>query len=118
MAYDANLVFNDGTVAVTATASSAALTLGAGTPRRGLWARVVVSAVSGTTPTALFEVTASTTLAGTYTTIATLEGGAIAAVGEYWLKFETSSNFVKLKSTITGTTPSFTFTAHVVDSRP
>jgi hypothetical protein len=118
MAYDANLVLNDGSTAITSTGSSSALNIPSGTPRRGLKVRIVVTAVSGTSPTALYEIQSCATSGGTYATCATYEGGNVTATGEYFIPFETSKPYIKLKTTVGGTSPSFTTYAHVVDSRP
>jgi hypothetical protein len=65
---------------------------------------IVVSAVSGTTPSLTVNFQTSATFGGSYTTIAS--SAAITAPGTYY--FFAQGQFFKLNLAISGTTPSFT----------
>lgn len=121
MAYDINLTLApDPATAVTATTTHTAVDTKTGTPRRGLKARIVVSAVSGTTMTAAFKLQTSSDNTNFADTAFLVNANvtAVSATGEYYIPFETSSRYIRLVNTVAGATPSFTYLAHVVDSRP
>lgn len=124
MAYDLNLTLApDPATAVTATVTHTAVDTKTGTPRRGLKARILVSAVSGTTMTATFKVQASSdnTTFADLAPMFTNNVGVVSATGEYFIAVETGGTlgrYLRLVNTIAGATPSFTYLAHMVDSRP
>lgn len=92
---------------VTATANSTALDLGPGTPIRGLWANIRATTVSGTSPTVAYKLQGSSDNT-TFVDITASE--TITAAATFDLPFTTSLRYVRLVTTIGGTTPS------VVDS--
>lgn len=72
--------------------------------------QVNVTAVSGTTPS--MTLTIEDSLDGTNWRPAVVSSAAITATGTYFMNIATGTNFadrIRLKWTITGTTPSFTF---------
>lgn len=116
MAVDANLALQP-SVTRTASGNGSGLDLKVGTPRRGLKARVIVTAVSGTAPTAAFKIQHSTDNV-TYDDLGVCHTPSVSAVGEYYIPFETSRRFVRLAATIGGTTPSVSYSGDVALSRP
>ena len=113
MAYDANAVLQ-ASVTKTASFNSTGVDL-KGTPRRGLKARVIVTAASGTSPTLDPKVQHSDDNS-TFTDLAA--GAQLTATGEVFIPFETSKRYVRLVATIGGTTPSFTYQADIGLARP
>lgn len=115
--YDANSVLQAVTTE-TATKTSAAVNLPSGTPRRGLKARVIVTAVSGTSPTFAPTIQESADNTTWNTLAAPVGGDTLTAVGEVFIPFETHLAYVRLLSTIGGTSPSFTYSADIGIARP
>jgi hypothetical protein len=112
---DANAVLQ---VSVTKTADfdSAGFDLKTGTPRRGLKARVLITAIGGTSPTHTFSIQDSDN-DSTYATIAT--GAVQSAVGESFIPFETSKRYIRLSADIAASAnPSATYQAHLLLARP
>lgn len=116
MAYDTNLQLQ-ASVTKTANFNSAGVDLKTGTPRRGLKARVLVTAVSGTTPTLDGKIQHSDDNSA-FTDLAVVLAGQITATGEYFIPFETSKRYVRFVATIGGTTPSFTYQVDCGIARP
>lgn len=116
MAVDANLALQASTTK-TASFNSAGVDLKVGTPRRGLKARVLVTAISGTSPTADFKIQHSDDNS-TYTDLAVCLQGQVTAAGAYAIPFETSKRYVRLVATIGGTTPSVTYQGDLMLARP
>lgn len=115
--YDANLTLQ-ASVTKTSTFSSTGVNLPAGTPRRGLKARVIVTAASGTTPTLTPKIQESADNS-TWTDLAFPVGtDAMSDVGVVFIPFETHLPYVRLVATIAGTSPSFTYSADIGLSRP
>ena len=115
--YDANAILQ-ASVTKTATFNSAGFTLAGGTPRRGLKARVILTAISGTSPTFAPKIQESNDNS-TWSDIAYPVGGdTLTAPGEVFIPFETSSAYVRLVATIGGTTPSCTYSADLGVARP
>lgn len=102
-------------VTKTATFSGTGLDLKTGTPRRGMKARLIVTAASGTTPTLDVTIEHSDDNS-TFTNLATF--GQKTATGEDAISFETSKRYVRATATIGGTTPSFTYKVDVMLARP
>ena len=96
--------------------STAGTNLG-GTPRRGLKAKVYCTTVTGTTPSATFDIQHSDDNS-TYAVIGTAIQGALTAAGEADIAFETDKPWVRLHYTISGTSPSFTTAAYIAIARP
>jgi hypothetical protein len=117
MPYDANLAL----VALTTTTTHVTATgvnLVAGTPRRGLKARIIITAVTGTSPTFLPKIQESADNT-TYTDLAYPIGtDTLTAAGEYFFAFDTSQPYVRLFGTIGGTAPSVAFSADIGIARP
>jgi len=140
MAYDANLILATATtVATSTTTSSTALSLRqptgtsvvnpGGTPRRGLKARIRVTACTGTAQTVQFQLAHSddnsnyTPLAfalGAGSTVtaptATLTNAAGPSV--LYLPFETDKPWVQLQTITTGTNVSVVYAAELATARP
>jgi hypothetical protein len=114
LAYDVNLQLQASTTQ-TATFNSTGVDLKTGTPRRGLVARLLVTAASGTTPTLDLQVQQSADNSTWYNCAAI---PTQSAAGESFCTFETSMRYVRAKATIGGTTPSFTYQVDVSVSRP
>ena len=108
MAYDALLVLRDGSTDLTASEEGSAVAL-PGTPIRGLECTVVVpTAPTGTTPTLVVELEACATSGGTYKVFRSYPV-TINAAGEVKFRFhlDKGMKYIKLKSTVGGTTPNF-----------
>jgi hypothetical protein len=116
MPADSNLVLAASS-ARTTSGQGSALDIQSGTPRRGLDARVIVTAVSGTSPTLDVKIQHSAD-GSTWRDLAIGLDGSIAQVGEYFIPFETGLRYIRLAWTIGGTSPSFTFSADLVAGRP
>lgn len=93
------------------------LNLRTGTPTRGMVGRIVVTAVSGAAPTAAFKIQHSNDDA-TYDDLALAQEGVVTAPGEYSVRFATRRPFIRLVSTIAGTTPSFSYSADLGTAFP
>jgi hypothetical protein len=113
---DANAVLQ-ASVTKTASFNSAGFDLKTRTPRRGLVAKLLVTAVSGTSPTLDAKIQHSTDNS-TWTDLSVTLQGQITAVGEYHIPFNTDDEYVRLVATIGGTTPSFTYEAYIETARP
>lgn len=88
-----------------ATYTATAVNLKAGTPRRGLTARLRVTGVSGTSPTSDVKVQDSDD-GTTYHDLVAFP--RITAAGVFHRTFETPRPYVRLVNTIGGTNPVFT----------
>lgn len=116
MAYD-QLLLLAASAAVTASTNHPSLNLRNGTPTRGMVARIVVTAVSGTTPTAIFKIQHSNDNAA-WDDLALCQEGTVTVAGEYSIRFATQRPYIRLVSTIAGTTPSFTYSADLGTAFP
>lgn len=119
MPFDANLALQSATT-TTATATSTAVNLPTGTAYRGLDARLIVSAVSGTSPTFTLkwqESTDGTTYIdkGWFSNPAT-NVNSLTAAGQMWARIRTDKAYVRLISTIGGTNPVYTWKAEIGES--
>jgi hypothetical protein len=95
---------------ITATANSTGLDLQNGTIQRNMWANVVATTVSGTLPTAAYKVQGS----ADNTTFVDITGSeTLTAAGALDIPFTTSLRYVRLVTTIGGTTPSFQDSAFI-----
>ncbi len=112
--------------AVTANQTAASITtpmlVGGGIRNTALFVEVLVTAASGTSPTAIYSIASSSTSGGTYTTFAT-SGAAAAMVTGGRLSFginPTNDNayFKVFLSTIGGTSPSVTYIASLTETQP
>lgn len=97
----------------TASTNSAGRNLVSGTPKRGLVARVNVTTVSGTAPSLTPRIQHSDDNT-TYTDLAV--GSALTSAGTVDIPFITNKKYVRLATTISGTSPSFVFTCDVGDA--
>ncbi len=117
MAYDANTILVAATTTTTHVTATG-LNLVVGTPRRGLKARIIMTSVTGTSPTFIPKIQESADNT-TYTDLAYLIGGdTITAAGEYFFAFETDKPYVRLFGTAGGTAPQFIFSADIGIARP
>lgn len=117
MAKDNLLVLESG-VTKTASFNSTGLNIPGGTPVEGLVATLRVTTASGTVPTCSAEIEASADNT-TYANVGNFnEGADITAAGEYFCRFQTRQPYVRLATTIGGTSPSFVYSAHVGQSNP
>jgi len=80
------------------------------TATRGMTAVATVSAVSGTTPALALSIQESDDNS-TWNTCASFD--TIDAVGQYACRFASSKRYIRTFSTVTGTTPSFTYRVDV-----
>lgn len=121
MAYDANALLDD-TRTSTATFTSTAFDLKTMTPRRGLFARLTLPAVSsGTTQTLDVKVQDSTdnttfTDLTTFTQEATASEAAVPA--PQFRKIETPKRYIRAIGTLGGTAPNFVTKIELGISRP
>ncbi len=106
--FDANLLFHN-TAALTATGNSSALDVKK-TPANGVNVSIVVTAVSGTSPTADFVVQESDDNS-TWNDLVTF--AQITTTGRWSRLVQSKKRYLRLKRTIGGTTPSFTVTAGI-----
>jgi hypothetical protein len=104
-------------ITTTTSFNSTGIDLGTCTPRTGMTASVVVTAVSGTDTSIAFKIQHSSDDIN-FTDLAFATNPAMTAVGETWIPFETDKEFVRLVATITGTTPIVTYYAGIVAGRP
>lgn len=105
------------TATQTASTNSTGVDLAEGTPTRGLWARVITTAVAGTSPTCVYKIQHSDDDT-TYNDLAYGSEGTQSATGIVTIPFSTNKRYVRLATTIGGTAPSFTFSAYVFDGKP
>lgn len=103
---DSNLLFNDGS-AVTADEQSDGLHVGPGS----YTVEVVVSAVSGTSPTLDLTVEES---ADNSTYVDNTVFPQISGVGTYFRKVTTEHEYLRIDRNVGGTSPSFTYTCGIV----
>ena len=140
MAYDANLVLATATtVATSTTTSSTALSLRnptsttvvnpGGTPRRGLKARIVVSAATGAAQTVAFQIAHSDDNSNyaviafplpnnTSVTAPTATLTNAAGPQTLFIPFETDKPWIQLQTITTGTAVSVIYSAQVGSARP
>ena len=104
---DSNLLFNDGTTAVTEDEQSDSLKVGPGT----YTVEVVVSAKSGTTPTLDLTVQES---ADDTTFVDNVKFPQISDVGVHYRRVTTEHDYLRIDRDAGGTTPSFTYTCGIV----
>ena len=116
MAADVLLVLEAG-VTKTASFNSTGINVKSGTPASGLVARLLVTSVAGTAPTIAPEIQDSAD-GTTYTQLARFSTQSITAAGEYFCRFQTKQPYVRLATTIGGTSPSFVYNSHVCQARP
>lgn len=114
MAYDALLALQ-AAVTKTATFSSTALDIKE-TPKSGLYAKVRVSTVAGTSPTADFKVQHSADNT-TFTDLAVCNEGQVTAAGVFSININTSKRYIRLVTTIGGTAPSFVYDAYLSNAK-
>lgn len=107
--FDTNLLFHNA-AALTATGNSSGLDVQK-TPAGGVWVEIVVSAVSGTSPTVDFKVQESND-DSTYNDVVTF--AQITATGRHARLVQSKKRYLRLARAIGGTTPSFTVTAGIV----
>lgn len=117
MAYDASLELK-ASAAVTSTGQGSAIDLKTMAPHaRTLVANAVVTAVSGTSPTCALVIQHSSDNS-TWEDLAVFDDSSITAVGEFFCPFETKRRYVRIKHTLGGTSPSFTYSAYIGVSYP
>ena len=102
---------------MTASFNSTGINLGTGTPRTGMTASVVISQLLGSDTTAAFKIQHSADDT-TFTDLAFPTETPTTAAGETWIPFETDKPYIRLVTTITGTTPVVTYSAGIVAGRP
>jgi len=115
------------TVTKTDTFQSTSIDLKTGTPRRGLFARIIYSlatAASGT-DTVIFSIEASNSSGSGFSTISSGAKDAItltttAQSGEIWIPFETSLRYVRLVATFSSAahTDTCTYGGEISLARP
>lgn len=105
-------------VTKTSTFSGAALDLKTGTPRRGMKARLLITAASGTSPTFDGTVEHSDSSGSGFTTLATF--AQKTTTGEDAISFETSKRYVRFTATLAAGSgsPSFTYQVDLMLARP
>lgn len=111
MALDATLVLQ-AAATITATTNSTAVDLAQGTPMRGLWAAVKLTSISGTAATVAYKIQASSDNT-TFSDIAVAVPGTVSAAAVLDIPFTTSLRYVRLVSTVAGTTPSIVHEAYI-----
>lgn len=112
--YDANFVLKS-SGAETASTNSSGVDLGTAIRSSGLWARINVTAVSGTSPTMTVAFQNSSDNSS-FATVA--QSQQITAVGVYFVLVGSDSRYLRSASTIGGTTPSFTYKVDLGLSHP
>jgi hypothetical protein len=112
-------------VTKTATFNSTGLDLKVGTPRRGLFARVIYSAAAtssgaGSLTFRITESSDNSTFTGIFqTTDSTVTLSTTAASGEIFIPFETGKRYVRLElSAISGTGATVTYEGAITLGRP
>lgn len=125
MPADALTVLQSPKVTKTSAFNSTGVDLKAGTPRRGLYARVIYSAASTSSGagSATFRITESSdnsTFTGIFqTTESTITLSTTAAGGVVFIPFETSKKYVRLElSAISGTGATIDYEADISLVRP
>lgn len=108
--FDSNLLFHNA-AALTATGNSSVLDIKK-TDSEGVWVEIVVTAASGTTPTADFKVQESDDNV-TFNDVVTFPQFT-TATGRVARKVQSKRRYLRLARTIGGTTPSYTVTAGIV----
>jgi hypothetical protein len=106
---DTNLLFKDA-VALTASGQSSGVEIDK-SGARGVWVQIIVTAVSGTTPTADFVIQESDDNS-TYNDLVTF--AQMTTTGRASRLVQSKKKYLRLKYTLGGTTPSFTTTAGIV----
>jgi len=106
--FDANLLFHDA-AALTATGNSSSLDVKK-TDVNGVVVKVVVTAVSGTTPTLDLKVQESDDNS-TWKDLVTFD--QITSTGRWSRLVQSKRRYLRLARTVGGTTPSFTVTAGI-----
>lgn len=114
MASDANITLQASTTK-TASFNSTGVDLKTGTPRRGLVARLRVTAASGTTPTLDGKIQESNDNSA-WNDLCSFD--QLTTTGIQYATFETEKRYVRLVATIAGTSPSFTYDCDVLLGRP
>ncbi len=104
---DSNLLFNNGEAAVTEDGQSDSLRVGPGT----YTVEVVVSEVTGTTPTLDLTVQES---ADDSTFVDNVKFPQITGVGTHFRQVTTEHDYLRIDRDAGGTTPSFTYTCGIV----
>lgn len=104
---DSNLLFNDGSAAVTADKQSDGIKVGPGT----YTIEVVVSAKSGTSPTLDLTIQES---ADDSTYVGNVKFPQISGVGTHFRKVTTEHEYLRIDRDVGGTSPSFTYTCGIV----
>lgn len=125
MAVDANLALQ-ASVTKTSTFNGAGVDLGTGTPRRGLFARVIYSAAtnasgSNTVQFSLDESSDNSTFYSKSSPVVDAVAlSTTAQAAEIFIPIETSKRYIRLTCTITGggSTPTVTYFGDVVMGRP
>jgi hypothetical protein len=113
-------------VTKTATFNGAGVDLKAGTPRRGLWARVIYSAATNASGsnTVAFTIDHSDDNSTFYQLAAGKENdialSTTAQSGEFYIPVNTSKRYVRLTATVTGagSTPTVTYGAEFSLTKP
>lgn len=106
----------------TAASITTPMTVGGGLRNTPLFVELLITAASGTSPTAIFSVASSATSGGTYVTLGT-SGAANAMVTGDRLVFginptDDNAFFKVFLSTIGGTSPSVTYIASLTETQP
>ncbi len=127
MAFDANLILQAATTQTASLNSSGVNLRGStstsgssrgGTPRRGLFARVLVTAISGA-PTVTFKVQHSDDNSSWSDLAVQQQASFSASTGVAFVHFETDKSWVRLVQTLSGgSSPSITYSAAVSAVRP
>jgi hypothetical protein len=94
----------------TASANSTGINIKGGTPKRGLVANFRVTSISGTSPTAQFQIEHSDDNT-TYTDVAISE--TLTAAGQTSVTFESPKAYVRAVSVIGGTAPSVVWDCYI-----
>lgn len=129
MPYDANLIlqasvtktssFNSTSISLRNPTSTTNTNRG-GTPRRGLKARVDVTAISGTPTSVIFKIQHSDDNSTFYDLAYENNGGGFSAsTGTDTISFDTDKPWIRLVMTLTGgSSPSVTYSADLGIARP
>ena len=107
---DSNLLFSDAAV-TTSTGNSSVVTINR-TPGDGVWVKLAVTAVSGTSPTLDVTTYEGPVAFGSSNLVHTLK--QITAVGDYYFHIQSGDPALRHTYTLGGTTPSFTITSGIV----
>lgn len=103
--------------ALTSSGNGSAFDTKVGLPRQPANVQVRVTAVSGTSPTAIFKVQHSDD-GSTWTDHAICDTASVTAVGVYNIPVSSDKRYLRVAYTLGGTSPSFTTEARLNFSKP